>query len=161
MQITGIESKEIRDFLGVSQNQTAKQTGINRAYLSMFEANKFSLPEKYQTTLTQYYENLGYEFPVDESNDSLEYLSDDNEEYISENAECNPNATDTESDTEYLKDLKKLQETTNPKLALFVLSITTIVIFHQIAKRNGFDMFDWMSGKLSPKKNNDYMNTFY
>ena len=37
-----------------------------------------------------------------------------------------------------------------------MLLITTLTVFHQIAKNNGFDIFDWASEKLSPNKNNDY-----
>lgn len=42
-----------------------------------------------------------------------------------------------------------------------MLLITTLTIFHQIAKRNGFDVFDWIGDKLSLKKNNDYFDGFY
>jgi len=83
--------------------------------------------------------------------------NDDNRYYEEESCTENNNAT---SNTQKEK-VKGSQISVNPKLANAMLLITTLTIFHQIAKNNGFDIFDWIGEKLSPKKNNDYYDGFY
>jgi len=167
MDITGAQSKEIREGLNLSQNKTAQGSRVNRGYLSMFEAGLFQLPEQYKQQLINFYASQGYLFTqnemiidneyidesIDENNDNCYY---EEESYI-ENNNATFNATENlEKETKNIP-----QVSVNPKLANAMLLITTLTIFHQIAKNNGFDIFDWIGNKLSPKKNNDYYGSFY
>jgi hypothetical protein len=126
----------------------------------MFEAGLFQLPEQYKQQLINFYASQGHLFTQNEVIIDNEYIDEQiDEEYdytqnSSENEKCNHSATENIQNP-------TAETAINPKLANAILLITTLTIFHQIAKNNGFDIFDWISGKLSPKKNNDYFDGFY
>lgn len=159
MDITGIQSKEIREGLNLSQNKTAQGSKVNRGYLSMFEAGLFQLPEQYKQQLVNFYTSQGYIFTQNEVIIDNEYIDEpiEDEYGYTENPSENNNAT---SNIEK-EAVKTPQISVNPKLANAILFITTLTIFHQIAKNNGFDIFDWIGDKLSPKKSNNYYDGFY
>ncbi|BAS67774.1 helix-turn-helix domain-containing protein [Bathymodiolus septemdierum thioautotrophic gill symbiont] len=167
MDITGTQSKQIREDLNLSQNKTAQGSRVNRGYLSMFEAGVFQLPEHYKQQLINFYASQGYLFTQNEMIIDNGYIdepidvNDDNRYYEEESCTENNNVTfnTTQSVDKEIVETSKIA--INPKLANAILVITTLTIFHQIAKNNGFDIFDWIDDKLSSKKNNDYFDGFY
>lgn len=163
MDITGIQSKDIREGLNLSQNKTAQGSKVNRGYLSMFEAGLFQLPEQYKQQLINFYASQGYLFTQNEviiDNEYVDEQIDDKYNYEEISSENN-DATFSATQNIEKEGVNASQISVNPKLANAMLVITTLTIFHQIAKNNGFDIFDWISDKLSPKKNNDYYDEFY
>lgn len=167
MDITGTQSKEIRECLNLSQNKTAQGAKVNRGYLSMFEAGLFQLPEQYKQQLINFYASQGYLFTQNKAIIDNEYIdepieeNDDNYYYEEESCTENNNATFNATSNIEKEEISISQTAINPKLAGVIALITTLTIFHQVAKRNGFDIFDWIGEKLSPKKNNDYFDGFY
>ena len=164
MDITGEQSKEIRESLNLSQNKTAQGSKVNRGYLSMFEAQLFQLPEQYKQQLINFYASQGYLFTqngVIIDNDYIDEQIDkkDDEYDYMENSSENNNATFNATSNTQKEAIKAPQIAINPKLANVLLVITTLTIFHQIAKRNGFDIFKWIDDKLSSKKKD--ANIFY
>jgi transcriptional regulator with XRE-family HTH domain len=164
MDITGIQSREIRESLNLSQNKTAQDSKVNRGYLSMFEADIFQLPDHYKQQLINFYGSQGYLFTQNEEFFDNEHIDKPIEEkdgdyYFEEKGCTGDNNATFNAEKEEITTSKI---STNPKLANTILLITTLTIFHQIAKRNGFNIFDWISNKLPSKKGDDiYRNEFY
>ncbi|MCK4841784.1 MAG: helix-turn-helix transcriptional regulator [Methylococcales bacterium] len=73
--LTGAQFKTARKELGISQLTVAKETGIQRTYLSLFETDKGSFTEEELQTLQDYCSNLGYTFEMTPSHHSLDELS--------------------------------------------------------------------------------------
>jgi transcriptional regulator with XRE-family HTH domain len=56
------ELREARLALGLSQGHVARDTGVNRSQLSLFEARKYLLDRAKLETLRRYYSSRGYRF---------------------------------------------------------------------------------------------------
>jgi transcriptional regulator with XRE-family HTH domain len=65
IKITPEQSKAARSSLGLSQRFIAKETGINRSQLALFEVGKYNLEAFRLLALLYCYERLGYRFVAD------------------------------------------------------------------------------------------------
>ncbi len=64
--LTPNQAVEARQSLNLSQAMVARDTGLNRAYLSQFEGSKRVLEDPWLTTLHEYYVSQGWE-PVEDT----------------------------------------------------------------------------------------------
>lgn len=60
--LTGAQTKEAREHIGISLLSVSKITGINRNQLSQFEQEKAVLPVESRQTLIEFYAERGYQF---------------------------------------------------------------------------------------------------
>jgi len=60
--LTPEQSKAARAFVGNSQAKVARETGLNRSQLALFEVERYLLPDKIAQVLRDYYEGQGYRF---------------------------------------------------------------------------------------------------
>lgn len=114
---------------------------------------------QYQQQLINFYASQGYLFTQNAviiDNECADEQIDDKCNYTENLSEDNNATQNIEKE-----DVKASQISINPKLANAMLVITTLTIFHQIAKNNGFGIFDWVGDKLSPKKSDNYCDGFY
>ncbi len=58
--ITGVQSSEARRILGLSQAAVARETGVNRAYISQFESGKMVLKDAPVQALAAFYVSAGW-----------------------------------------------------------------------------------------------------
>lgn len=68
--LTAEQAKAARAFTGVSQAQVAKEIGINRTQLALFEVGRYLLPDKLTKALRYYYEDQGYRFDLEDDGTS-------------------------------------------------------------------------------------------
>lgn len=59
------ESIRAREFLALSQARVARDTGINRSYLSQYESGKRILEDRWKLALKDYYVSLGWDPHLD------------------------------------------------------------------------------------------------
>jgi transcriptional regulator with XRE-family HTH domain len=57
-----LQSKAAREALGLSQSKVARETGINRSTLALFEVNKYLLDDRDLHSLRDFYESHGHTF---------------------------------------------------------------------------------------------------
>jgi transcriptional regulator with XRE-family HTH domain len=74
MYLTPDMAAEARQSLNLSQAKAAKETGINRAYLSQFESGKRVLEDTLLETLSSYYESQGWQPTQEQAKASVEQL---------------------------------------------------------------------------------------
>jgi len=60
--LTPLQSKAAREALGLSQSKVARETGINRSTLALFEVNKYLLDDRALHGLRDFYESQGHTF---------------------------------------------------------------------------------------------------
>lgn len=62
--LTPDDAKQARAAVGQSQSKVAQTTGISRTSLALFEVKKYLLDDDTLTKLKQFYQDAGYDFPV-------------------------------------------------------------------------------------------------
>jgi len=60
--LTPLQSKAAREALGLSQSKVARETGINRSTLALFEVNKYLMDDRVLRGLRDFYESHGHTF---------------------------------------------------------------------------------------------------
>lgn len=74
------DAKQARAAVNLSQSKVAQATGISRTNLALFEVKKYLLDDNALTKLKQFYQDAGYDFPVnstvEQSVSALEPVTD-------------------------------------------------------------------------------------